>query len=184
LQLQCKGVGYSTQQLRVAMQIEHPMPRMERTWTSPRRTPLRAAQRLHETMKAETNLNCSVGIGSSRLIAKVSSAKAKPNGVLFVVPGEEARFLAPLDVRDIPGVGKVTEQNLNALGVRRVGDLAKFGDRELEKKFGKWGLALAGKSRGADAGGWFARRFSGEPGEGASQFSLTSQLPLTPTLSP
>jgi DNA polymerase-4 len=117
--------------------------------------PLRAAQRLHETMKAETNLNCSVGIGSSRLIAKVSSAKAKPNGVLFVVPGEEARFLAPLDVRDIPGGGKVAEQNLNALGVRRVGDLAKFGDRELEEKFGKWGLALAGKARGLDAGGWF-----------------------------
>ena len=117
--------------------------------------PLRAAQLLHETMKAETNLNCSMGIGSSRLIAKVSSAKAKPNGVLFVVPGEEARFLAPLDVRDIPGVGKVTEQNLNALGVRRVGDLAKFGDRELEEKFGKWGLALAGKARGLDAGGWF-----------------------------
>jgi DNA polymerase-4 len=75
------------------------------------------------------------------------------------VPGEEAKFLAPLDVRDIPGVGKVTEQNLNALGVQRVGDLAKFGDRELEEKFGKWGLALAGKAVGLDAGGWFDSAF-------------------------
>ena len=61
-------------------------------------------------MKAETGLNCSVGIGTSRLIAKVSSAQAKPNGVLWIVPGEEAKFLAPLDVREIPGVGKVMEK--------------------------------------------------------------------------
>ena len=117
--------------------------------------PLGAANHLHRKMKAETQLNCSIGIGSSRLIAKVSSAKAKPNGILWVVPGEEARFLAPLDVRDIPGVGKVTEQNLHALGIRKVGDLSRFDDTFLEERFGKWGLALAGKSRGEDAGGWF-----------------------------
>jgi DNA polymerase-4 len=117
--------------------------------------PLRAAHALHAKMKSETKLNCSVGIGISRLIAKVSSAKAKPNGVLWVVPGQEAKFLAPLDVRDIPGVGKVTEQNLHALGIRQVGDLTRFEDSVLEEKFGKWGLALAGKSRGEDAGGWF-----------------------------
>src|SRR5213596_1020078 len=117
--------------------------------------PLRAAHALHRKMKLETQLNCSIGIGVSRLIAKVSSAKAKPNGILWVVPGEEARFLAPLDVRDIPGVGKVTEQNLHALGIRKVGDLSRFGDMFLEQRFGKWGLALAGKARGEDAGGWF-----------------------------
>jgi DNA polymerase-4 len=117
--------------------------------------PLRAANQLHRKMKAETQLNCSIGIGSSRLIAKVSSAKAKPNGILWVLPGEEARFLAPLDVRDIPGVGKVTEQNLQALGIRKVGDLSRFDDTFLEERFGKWGLALAGKARGEDAGGWF-----------------------------
>ena len=50
--------------------------------------PLRAAHVLHAKMKSETKLNCSVGIGISRLIAKVSSAKAKPNGVLWVVPGQ------------------------------------------------------------------------------------------------
>ncbi|HEY7099564.1 MAG TPA: DNA polymerase IV [Terriglobales bacterium] len=117
--------------------------------------PLRAAHLLHEKMKQETRLNCSIGIGVSRLIAKVSSAKAKPNGVLWVVPGQEATFLAPLDVRDIPGVGKVTEQNLNQLGIHKVGDLAQFDEVFLEGHFGKWGLALAGKARGEDAGGWF-----------------------------
>ena len=117
--------------------------------------PLKAAHRLHERMKTETQLNCSVGIGSSRLIAKVSSAQAKPNGVLWIVPGQEAKFLAPLDVREIPGVGKVMEEHLHALGIQKVGDLAKLEDGELEDRFGKWGLALAGKARGEDAGGWF-----------------------------
>ena len=117
--------------------------------------PLRAAHLLHQKMKAETQLNCSIGIGISRLIAKVSSAQAKPNGVLWIVPGQEANFLAPLDVREIPGVGKVTEQNLHGLGIRKVGDLARFDEAFLEERFGKWGLALAGKARGEDAGGWF-----------------------------
>ena len=117
--------------------------------------PLKAAHILHQRMKAETRLNCSVGIGTSRLIAKVSSAQAKPNGVLWIVPGEEAKFLAPLDVREIPGVGKVMEAHLHELGIQKVGDLTKLNDSELEDRFGKWGLALAGKSRGEDAGGWF-----------------------------
>jgi DNA polymerase IV len=117
--------------------------------------PLRAAHALHQKMKEASQLNCSIGIGVSRLVAKVCSAKAKPNGVLWAVPGEEARLLAPLDVRDIPGVGKVTERNLQALGIHRVGDLAKFDDSYLEDRFGKWGMALAGKARGEDAGGWF-----------------------------
>ncbi len=118
---------------------------------------LKAANTLHRRMKADTGLNCSVGIGTSRLIAKVSSAQAKPNGVLWIVPGQEAKFLAPLDVREIPGVGKVTEQQLHALGIKKVGDLARFEESELGERFGKWGLALAGKARGEDAGGWFDR---------------------------
>ncbi len=117
--------------------------------------PLRAAHILHERMKAATGLNCSVGIATSRLVAKISSDQAKPNGVLWVIPGNEAAFLAPLDVRKIPGVGKVTEKNLHALGIRKVGDLARLDDSFLEERFGKWGMALAGKSRGQDAGGWF-----------------------------
>src|SRR5579872_1760955 len=117
--------------------------------------PLKSAHNLHQRMKSETGLNCPVGIGSSRLIAKVSSGQAKPNGVLYILLGEEAKFLAPLDVREIPGVGKVMEGHLHSLGIKKVGDLAKLEERELEERFGKWGLALAGKARGEDAGGWF-----------------------------
>jgi len=133
--------------------------------------PLQAAQRLHDSMKSNTHLNCSIGIGTSRLIAKVSSAKAKPNGVFWVLPGREAKFLAPLAVGDIPGVGKVMEEKLHAIGIQKIGDLAKLDDRDLENRFGKWGLALAGKSRGEDAGGWF----DNEVGENVDPKSISHE---------
>jgi len=116
---------------------------------------LRAAHALHGAMKTETQLNCSIGIGASRLIAKICSDQAKPNGVLWVVPGGEMAFLAPLDVRKIPGVGKVMEKRLREQGIHRVGDLAAREARWLEQNFGALGLALSGKARGLDAGAWF-----------------------------
>jgi DNA polymerase-4 len=133
--------------------------------------PLAAAHRLHNAVKAATNLNNSIGAASSRLVAKIASDQAKPNGVLWIVPNSEAQFLAPLDVRKIPGVGKVTEQNLHACGIRKVADLAALEDAYLEKQFGKWGLALAGKARGQDAGGWFDE----EIGEGGAPKSISHE---------
>jgi DNA polymerase-4 len=133
--------------------------------------PLRSAHQLHTAMKSATQLNCSIGIGTSRLIAKVSSAKAKPNGVFWVLPGQEAKFLAPLEVGAIPGVGKVMEQKLHAIGIQKVGDLARLEERDLEHRFGKWGLALAGKSRGEDAGGWF----DSEVGESVDPKSISHE---------
>jgi DNA polymerase-4 len=116
---------------------------------------LKAAHLLHEAIQKDTNLHCSIGVAVSRLVAKVASDQAKPNGVLWIPPGQEARFLAPLDIRKIPGVGKVTEKRLNDFGIRRVGDLAALDESFLESKLGKWGLALAGKALGLDAGGYF-----------------------------
>ena len=117
--------------------------------------PMRAADALHATMQAATQLNCSIGIGTSRLIAKICSDQAKPNGVLWVVPGAEVEFLAPLDARKIPGIGKVMEKRLQEQGIHKVGDLAERDERWLEQNFGALGLALSGKARGLDAGGWF-----------------------------
>ena len=117
--------------------------------------PLAAAHRLHEAIRAATSLNCSIGISRSRLVAKIASDQAKPNGMLYVLPGAEARFLAPLDIRKVPGVGKVTEKNLHAIGIHKVGDLARLDEQFLAQRFGQWGLALAGKAQGVDAGGWF-----------------------------
>ena len=133
--------------------------------------PLEAANKLHRQVKAETRLNCSIGIGTSRLIAKVCSGKAKPHGLLYVVPGQEAKVLAPLPVRDIPGVGTVTEQRLRELGIVTVSDIARLDDRLLDEHLGKWGLALAGKARGEDAGGWF----EGEIGEDTAAKSISHE---------
>ena len=117
--------------------------------------PLRAGHTLHQAIHQATNLDCSLGLATSRLVAKVTSDQAKPNGVLYILPGQEARFLAPLEVRKIPGVGKKTEAALHRLGIRYVGDLGKLDESFLASHFGRWGLALAGKARGEDAGGWF-----------------------------
>ena len=124
--------------------------------------PLRAAHALHEAVKRATGLNCSIGAGTTRMIAKVCSDLAKPNGVLYVLPGCEARLLAPLDVRKIPGVGKVTEQHLHQLGIRKIGDLSRLGEAFLEQHFGKSGQVLAGKARGEDAGPWFGGEIGDE----------------------
>ena len=117
--------------------------------------PMLVAHKIHDAIRVETNLNCSLGLGSSRLVAKISSDQAKPNGVLYVVPGQEAKFLAPMDVRTVPGVGKKSEAALHKLGIRKVGDLARLDESFLAQHFGKWGLALAGKAMGNDSGSWF-----------------------------
>src|SRR3954464_1397257 len=117
--------------------------------------PLRAAHDLHQAMKTDTQLNCSIGIARSRVVAKITSDQAKPNGVLWVIPGREPEFLAPLDVRKMPGVGKVTERKLHEMGIKKIGELARLDDGFLSEPFGEWGVAMRAKARGEDAGGWF-----------------------------
>jgi DNA polymerase-4 len=124
---------------------------------------LKAAHDLHEAIGSELNLNCSIGIGISRVVAKIASDLAKPNGVLFVRPGYEERMFAGLPVRKMPGIGKVTEARLHDLGIRTFADLNAR--RDLEDHFGAYGSAMVGKARGEDAGGWFDE----EIGEGSAK---------------
>ena len=98
-----------------------------------------------------TGLPCSGGLAATRLLAKVASDQAKPRGLLWVTPGSEQRFLAPLPVRKIPGIGEVTEKALYALGVETTGQLAALPFERLEKIFGQWGAALYRKARGGDS---------------------------------
>jgi DNA polymerase-4 len=122
---------------------------------------IKAADLLHKTMKRDTRLNCSVGIATARVVAKVASDQAKPNGVLHVLPGMEAAFLAPLDVRRLPGVGKVTEERLREYGVRTIGDLAGLNDSKVGKKIGDGLAVLIEKAHGQDAGGWYDQEVGG-----------------------
>lgn len=113
--------------------------------------PLAAAHQLHCRIRESTGLPCSVGLAATRLVAKVASDQAKPCGLLWVPAGSEAAFLAPLPVRKIPGIGKVTEAALAALGIQTVGQLAAVPLEMLEEKFGQWGEALYRKARAQDA---------------------------------
>ncbi|HTR49017.1 MAG TPA: DNA polymerase IV [Verrucomicrobiae bacterium] len=113
--------------------------------------PLSAANRLLREITATTNLPCSGGLGATRLIAKVASDQAKPRGLVWVPPGGEAAFLAPLPVRRIPGIGRVTEAALKNLGIETVGQLQGWSQEQLEQTFGRWGTALYRKSRGIDS---------------------------------
>ena len=111
---------------------------------------LRAADRLIRTVKDRTGLNCSVGASTSHLVSKIASDQAKPHGLLYVVPGCEAAFLAPLPIRRMPGIGKVTEPELLSLGIATIGDLQTYGEERLKQRFGKYGEWLWTKSRGED----------------------------------
>src|SRR6202140_3642388 len=113
--------------------------------------PLAAADKLLRRITSTTSLPCSGGLAATRLVAKVASEQAKPRGLVWVVPGSEARFLAPLPVRKIPGIGEVTERALRALGLETVGQLADVSQEKLEKIFGQWGTALYRKARGGDS---------------------------------
>jgi DNA polymerase-4 len=113
--------------------------------------PFAAADKLLRTITKSTGLPCSAGLASTRLVAKVASDQAKPRGLLWVASGQEARFLAQLPVRKIPGIGEVTERALRALGVEFVHQLADSSQEKLEKIFGQWGTALYRKARGGDS---------------------------------
>jgi nucleotidyltransferase/DNA polymerase involved in DNA repair len=106
------------------------------------------ATRLRHEILERTGLSASIGIGTSRLVAKVASDLAKPCGIFLVAPSREAALLAPLNIRRIPGVGPKTEKQLNDLGITIVGDLQKCGADFLEEHFGSWGESLALKARG------------------------------------
>jgi len=113
--------------------------------------PFAAADKLLRTITQTTSLPCSGGLATTRLVAKVASDQAKPRGLVWVAPGMEARFLAPLPIRKIPGIGEVTERALRALGIETVEQLASLSQEKLEKVFGQWGTALYRKARGGDA---------------------------------
>ena len=111
---------------------------------------LKAADRLIRTVKERTGLNCSVGASASHLVSKIASDQAKPHGLLYVLPGSEAVFLAPLPIRRMPGIGKVTEPELLSMGIATIGDLKAYGAERLREKFGRYGEWLYTKSLGQD----------------------------------
>lgn len=109
-----------------------------------------AGQAIRARVRKELELAASVGIATGRTLAKIASDVAKPDGMLVVPAGEEAAFLAPRPVRDLPGLGPAAEASLARLGVRTLGQLAAMPASWLTERFGKWGPTLAERARGVD----------------------------------
>lgn len=110
--------------------------------------PLDWTIKLRQTIMDETGLPISFGLATNKLVAKIATDEAKPNGYLFVTPGKEKEFLAPLPVEKLGGVGKKSHQTLLALGIYTIGDILKYDAVLLEKALGKWGTQLIRQANG------------------------------------
>jgi DNA polymerase IV len=109
------------------------------------------AEAVQAAVRGATSLGCSIGVATSKVVAKVASDRRKPGGLVVVLPGREAAFLAPFHVRVLPGVGPRSAERLRGAGIERVGQLAALGDEELGRLLpGKIGALLRDRARGVD----------------------------------
>jgi DNA polymerase IV len=122
------------------------------------------AEAVQVAVKGTTNLSCSLGVATCKVVAKVASDRRKPGGITVVPPGREAAFLAPFPVRTLPGVGPRAEVRLRAAGIVTIGALAALEDPELAPMLPeKVGRLLRDRARGLDP-----RRVEHEPPKSVS----------------
>ncbi|MFD5423685.1 DNA polymerase IV [Streptomyces sp. NPDC127069] len=108
-------------------------------------------ERLRADITAATGLSGSVGLAGSKMLAKVASEEAKPDGLLLIEPGTERELLAPMSVRTLPGVGPATGEHLRRAGITTVGELAEAGEDELVRMVGRaHGVGLYRMALGLD----------------------------------
>ena len=109
------------------------------------------ARRIKDEVRADVGLTVSVGVATTKLVAKIASDLRKPDGLVVVPPGDEAAFLAPLPISRLWGVGERTGIALADYGVRTIGDLAALPEDVVVRRFGKHGASLVARARGFDA---------------------------------
>jgi DNA polymerase-4 len=109
------------------------------------------ARRLKREVVETTGLTVSVGVATNKLVAKVGSDLRKPDGLVVVEPGQEAAFLAPLEIRRLWGIGPKTAERLHGLGVRTIGELAALPIETLSRALGDHGATLHDRALGIDS---------------------------------
>jgi DNA polymerase-4 len=107
---------------------------------------------LRQEIIDKTGLPISFALASNKMVAKIATDEAKPNGFIQVAAGLEKEFLAPLKVNKIPGVGENTYQVLLSLGIKTIKDISEFDIKALERALGKYGTELWHKSYGKHTG--------------------------------
>ncbi len=136
---------------------------------------LAAGRLLKQTVRQAENLLISVGIAPSRYIAKIASARSKPDGLLEVRPGDEESFVAGLRLRDLWGLGKKTLERLAGEGIQTIGELREYEEEELAAMFGSAaGGYLYRVCRGSDPG-----IFAGEPRSRSISAETTFEADVT-----
>ena len=109
------------------------------------------AEAVQAAVRGATSLSCSLGVSPCKVVSKIASDRRKPGGITVVPAGREAAFLAPFDVRRLPGVGPRAEERLRRVGVETIGDLAGLDDTALRRLLpGKLGPLLRDRARGID----------------------------------
>jgi len=108
------------------------------------------ARAIRREIFEETRLTASAGVAPNKFLAKIASDWDKPDGLFVIKPSQVLAFLQPLPVRKVPGVGKVMQGKLQAMGVETVGDLSRYTAAELEHRFGRYGLRLHELAQGID----------------------------------
>jgi DNA polymerase-4 len=112
------------------------------------------AEAVQTAVRGATSLTCSLGIASTKVVAKIASDRRKPGGLVVVLPGKAAEFLAPFEIRRLPGVGPRAEARLRAAGIETIGALAAVDDERLRRLLpGKIGDLLRARARGIDPRG-------------------------------
>jgi len=113
-------------------------------------TATRVARVIREQIREELKLTASAGVAPNKFLAKIASDWRKPDGLFVIQPEDVDRFLLPLPVGRLPGVGKVTEEKLKNLAIQTAADLRKLDLPALEKRFGRYGVRLYELARGID----------------------------------
>jgi DNA polymerase-4 len=112
------------------------------------------AEAVQTAVRGSTSLTCSLGVASSKVVAKIASDHRKPGGLVVVRPGSEQAFLGPFEIRRLPGVGPRAEARLRASGIETIGDLAALEDNQLRQLIpGKVGAILRARAQGVDPRG-------------------------------
>jgi DNA polymerase-4 len=109
------------------------------------------ARAIKDAVRDEVQLTISIGVATTKLVAKIASDLEKPDGLVVVPPGDEVAFLAPLEIGRLWGVGEKTATVLREYGVKTIGDLAALPEDLMERRFGKMGPMLGDRARGRDA---------------------------------
>jgi DNA polymerase IV (DinB-like DNA polymerase) len=108
------------------------------------------ALKIKKEMLEKEKLACSIGVGPSKIVAKIASDYKKPDGLTVIKPSQVKDFLSPLPVRKILGVGKKTDSELKTIGIETIGQLANYDIQKLLSRFGKWSVYLRNLANGID----------------------------------